>query len=94
MTSFFCARWCRGGRIAVGRAREILNGLERDELSRGGRPSLSGETARHQQQLGLFQAPAAGDDPVHRRLRDIDINQLTPMQALSMLAELKQQVDS
>jgi DNA mismatch repair protein MutS len=80
--------------VVVGRAREILNGLERDELSRGGRPSLSGETARHQQQLGLFQAPAAGDDPVHRRLRDIDINQLTPMQALSMLAELKQQVDS
>ena len=27
----------------VVRAREILNGLERDELSRGGRPSLSGD---------------------------------------------------
>ena len=78
----------------VGRAREILNGLERDELSRGGRPSLSGEAARNQQQLGLFQAPPAGDDPVHKRLREIDINQLTPMQALSMLAELKQDVDS
>ena len=78
----------------VGRAREILNGLERDELSRGGRPSLSGEAARNQQQLGLFQAPPAGDDPVHKRLREIDINQLTPMQALSMLADLKQEVDS
>ena len=76
----------------VGRAREILNGLERDELSRGGRPSLSGEAARNQQ-LGLFQAPPAGDDPVHKRLREIDINQLTPMQALSMLAELKQEAD-
>ena len=29
----------------VTRAREILNGLERDELSRGGRPSLSGDAA-------------------------------------------------
>ena len=29
----------------VSRAREILNGLERDELSRGGRPSLSGDAA-------------------------------------------------
>ena len=28
------------------RAREILNGLERDELSRGGRPSLSGDADR------------------------------------------------
>ena len=78
----------------VGRAREILNGLERDELSRGGRPSLSGEAARNQQQLGLFQAPPAGDDPVHRRLREIDVNQLTPMQALTLLAELKQEVDT
>jgi DNA mismatch repair protein MutS len=78
----------------VGRAREILNGLERDELSRGGRPSLSGEAARNQQQLGLFQAPAAGDDPVHQRLRELDVNQLTPMQALALLAELKQEAES
>ncbi len=79
----------------VTRAREILNGLERDELSRGGRPSLSGSGADRQQQLGLFQAPAAGDDPIHRRLREIDVNHLTPLQALTLLAELKQQaIDS
>lgn len=78
----------------VGRAREILNGLERDELSRGGRPSLSGDAARHQQQLGLFQAPAAGDDPVHRRLRELDVDQLTPIQALNLLADLKREAES
>jgi DNA mismatch repair protein MutS len=77
----------------VGRAREILNGLERDELSRGGRPSLSGEAARDQHQLGLFQAPPAGDDPVHKRLRDLDVNQLTPMQALNLLADLKREAE-
>ena len=77
----------------VTRAREILNGLERDELSRGGRPSLSGEGARNQQQLGLFQAPSAELDPLHRRLREIDVNELTPLQALSLLAELKTQAD-
>ena len=75
----------------VTRARDILNGLERDELSRGGRPSLSGGTVDGQQQLGLFQAPAAGDDPLHRRLREIDVNQLTPLAALTLLAELKQE---
>ena len=73
----------------VARAREILTGLERDELSRGGRPSLSGAPTASQQQLGLFQAPAGGDDPLRRRLREIDVNQLTPMQALALLAELK-----
>ena len=73
----------------VARAREILNGLERDELSRGGRPSLSGDTEANQRQLGLFQAPSAREDAVHRRLRAIDVNGITPMQALALLAELK-----
>jgi DNA mismatch repair protein MutS len=75
----------------VGRAREILNGLERDELSRGGRPSLSGDAAEKQRQLGLFQAPSAEDDAVRRRLRAIDVNAMTPMQALALLAELKEE---
>jgi DNA mismatch repair protein MutS len=77
----------------VDRAREILNGLERDELSRGGRPSLSADGASSQRQLGLFQAPPAGDDPVHRRLRDLDVNQLTPIQALTLLADLKREAE-
>jgi DNA mismatch repair protein MutS len=73
----------------VARAREILTGLERDELSRGGRPSLSGAPVDRQQQMGLFQAPSTDDDPLRRRLRALDVNQLTPMQALGLLAELK-----
>ena len=73
----------------VARAREILTGLERDELSRGGRPSLSGTQTASQQQLGLFVAPAGADDPLRRRLREIDIDDVTPRQALTLLAELK-----
>jgi DNA mismatch repair protein MutS len=76
----------------VVRAREILNGLERDELSRGGRPSLSGAGERRQQ-LGLFQAPAAEDDPLRVRLRAVDIDNLTPLQALALLAELKREAE-
>jgi DNA mismatch repair protein MutS len=72
----------------VARAREILVGLERDELSRGGRPSLSG-AARDNQQLGLFHASTPADDPIRRRLQEVDVNQLTPLQALTLLAELK-----
>ena len=72
----------------VSRAREILTGLERDELSRGGRPSLSGAPV-DRQQMGLFQAASPADDPLRRRLREVDVNQLTPMQALTLLAELK-----
>jgi DNA mismatch repair protein MutS len=76
----------------VARAREILNGLERDELSRGGRPSLSGAGPDTRQQLGLFQSPAA-EHPVLARLRSVDVDHLTPMQALSLLADLKRDAE-
>jgi DNA mismatch repair protein MutS len=74
----------------VARAREILHGLERDELSRGGRPSLSAEGVRSRQ-LGLFQAPQVEEHPLLARLRAVDVNHLTPMQALSLLAELRRE---
>ena len=73
----------------VARAREILNGLERDELSRGGRPSLSGGEGSTSGQLGLFQSSSLDQDPVHARLRALDVDHVTPMQALAILAELK-----
>jgi DNA mismatch repair protein MutS len=76
----------------VRRAREILSGLEADELSRGGRPSLSGrERPPKGQQLGLFQQPVV--DALRDRLREVDVNTLTPLAALTLLAELKADVD-
>jgi DNA mismatch repair protein MutS len=77
----------------VTRAREILNGLERDELSRGGRPSLSATGVERREQLGLFHAPAVDEDPIRVRVRTIDINNVTPLQALSILAELKHEAE-
>jgi DNA mismatch repair protein MutS len=75
----------------VARARDILRALEQDELSRGGRPALSGHPVQPQQQLGLFQAPA--DDGLRERLRGVDIDQTTPLEALRLLAELKRDVE-
>ncbi len=46
-------------------------------------------TARRQ--LGLFQAPAPAEDPLHQRLKAIDVDNLTPMQALTLLADLKRE---
>jgi DNA mismatch repair protein MutS len=72
----------------IARAREILQALERDELARGGRPSVSGTRTDPQQQLGLFQA-APEKDALRQRLAEVDVNRLTPLDALSLLAELK-----
>jgi DNA mismatch repair protein MutS len=77
----------------VTRAREILHALERDELARGGRPSLSRTPSEPQQQLGLFQSAASAGDHLAERLRAVDIDQLTPLAALGLLAELKREAE-
>jgi DNA mismatch repair protein MutS len=78
----------------VARAKQILAGLERDELSRGGKPTLSGTAGGPPtSQLGLFAVPVSADpSPVAERLKDIDIDDTTPRQALELLAELKKLV--
>jgi DNA mismatch repair protein MutS len=77
----------------VARARDILGGLERDELSRGGRPSLHTRSDAPQQQLGLFQAATPPEEHLIRRLREVDVNQMTPLAALQLLAELKRETE-
>jgi DNA mismatch repair protein MutS len=76
----------------VARAREILTALERDELARGGRPAISGAAAAPQQQLGLFQAAEA--DALRERLRAIDVDSTTPLEALRLLADLKREAET
>jgi DNA mismatch repair protein MutS len=72
----------------VSRAKEILLGLEHDELSRGGRPTLSGSASdAHTEQLALFAARS--DDEITRRLKAIDLDDTTPRRALELLAELR-----
>jgi DNA mismatch repair protein MutS len=75
------------------RAQEILAGLERDEASRGGRPTLStAGGGPSTAQLGLFATPEGRDtrgDGVRARLEALDVDNTTPRQALELLAELK-----
>ena len=73
----------------VARAREILRALERDELTRGGRPSASGTPSEPQQQLALFQASA--DGRLRERLAAVDVDRMTPVEALMLVAELKRE---
>jgi DNA mismatch repair protein MutS len=75
----------------IARAREILAALERDELARGGRPSVSGTPSEPQRQLGLFHPPAA-DTYLRDKLAGIDVDHMTPIEALTFLAELKKEL--
>jgi len=85
-------------REVIERARDVLANLEREELSRDGRPKLAGASGPPAggatptpAQLGLF-APA--DDPVLADLRGVELDKLTPIEALNFLAGLKKRLDS
>ena len=75
----------------VARAREILTGLEQDELLRGGRATLS---ARPEPvaQLGLFASETALPPAlaaIADVIRQLDVDGISPRAALELLAEFK-----
>ena len=76
----------------VVRAQEILRNLESTEFDREGRPRLAhseGPAAAGARQLSLF---AGQDEAVLDDLRRADPDQLTPLQALALLAELRKRL--
>jgi DNA mismatch repair protein MutS len=81
----------------VVRAQEILRNLERTEFDREGRPRLAhseGAAAGgpgSPRQLALF---AGEEESALAELRRLDVDQLTPLQALSLLAEIKKRLGS
>jgi len=70
----------------IARARALLKVLEDEHLvpalARGGATAPAIDAAA--QQLALF----GGTDPLLERLREVDIDALTPLQALALLGEL------
>jgi hypothetical protein len=77
----------------VVRAQEILANLERTEFDREGRPRLAHSEGPSPpgegRQLALFSGP---DEAVLDELRRINPDELTPMQALSLLAEIRRRL--
>ncbi|RMF48390.1 MAG: DNA mismatch repair protein MutS [Deltaproteobacteria bacterium] len=77
----------------IDRAKEVLKNLESGEFVGEGQPRLArgrGEKKVEQDQLSLFSPPA--DDALRERLEQIDIEVLSPLEALNLLAELKTMV--
>jgi len=74
----------------IGRARQVLAILEGEHLARGLNPPRAdgGQSLRVQaapDQLGLF---AAGPHPLIERVSALDVNAMTPLQAITELASL------
>jgi len=76
----------------IARAKVILAELEGDELSRGGRPSLNSASVSAVAQIGLFEALPTKGDEVATKLAKLDLDQITPFDAMLFLAELKRDI--
>jgi DNA mismatch repair protein MutS len=88
--------------VVVSRAQEILRGLERDGMSRDGRPTLSsGPGEPRSPQLGLFMATSgrlqserndyersARDRKLIAQLQEVDADSMTPLEALTLIGVL------
>jgi DNA mismatch repair protein MutS len=72
------------------RAREVLHLLEGGHLVQSPRGGAGARAPESGAQLTLF---AAADHPVVERLREVDPDRLTPMQALQLVAELVDEVE-
>jgi DNA mismatch repair protein MutS len=73
----------------IERAGEILSNLERGELAEGGSPRLAARRADGEdRQLSLF----TGENALLEGLRNLDVNQMTPLEALQQLNSLVEEV--
>jgi DNA mismatch repair protein MutS len=84
-----CARLAGVPEGILGRARVLLGEFERGT----GLPSAEASSPRPRwtpprAQLGLFEAPAA-PHPALETLRSVDVDRLTPLEALQLVAQLK-----
>jgi len=78
----------------IERAKEILANLEAEQITPNHKPRLA-QTSRRQpsvrvMQLDLFQRQ---EDELRKELLQLDINNLTPLEALNKLNELKQKLN-
>jgi DNA mismatch repair protein MutS len=78
----------------INRAKEILSNLEKGELDATGMPKIATtkeviSKPKTPSQLSLFAQP----DPIRSKLKTLKIDQLTPLEALHVLDELKKKAE-
>ena len=72
------------------RSREVLAELERSFERETKRPELSRRSTKKSEQMMLFADPA---EKVVEELKKIDVEQLTPLEAMAKLADLQEKLN-
>ncbi len=76
----------------VERSKELLHNIERGELNSQGQPKIAPQKnsrAKHSGQLTLF---VPEEDPIRKKLKQTELDRLSPLEALNLLYELKNNV--
>jgi DNA mismatch repair protein MutS len=76
--------------VTIQRAREVLAGLEEERPAQPGMPEKTRNTGGAVPQLDLFAA--GGPSEAERVLSEIDLDRVTPIEALALLARLKEMI--
>ena len=85
-----CARLAGLPELVLARARTILDGLEKGSALPGGaHATMRGKTKAGRAQLALFGGGTAPEHPAVGLLRAIDVDRLTPLEALQLVDKLK-----
>ncbi len=84
-------KWQDFPRFVTNRAKEILQNLEGKELTpyEEKKEKLKKIKAADENQISMFEIQ---DDKIRKEIDDIEINNLTPVEALNKLNELKKRV--
>jgi len=75
----------------ISRARAILNNLQKDSFTGNIRWRFSEEQKREGKQFDLFE-DFSREHPIIGRIREMDVNRLTPLEALGKMAEFKKEL--
>ena len=85
-----CAKLAGLPELVLSRARTILADLERGAaLPSGAIASMRGKSPAGRAQLDLFAAAEAPPHPALEALRAVDVDRLTPLEALSLVDRLR-----
>ena len=76
----------------IKRSKEILDNLQRDSLMGNIRSKFSEDKEKNEKQLDFFEV-CSKDHPLLEKIKNLDIDAMTPLEALRKLAELKKEIE-
>lgn len=76
----------------VDRAGELLHNIEQGEYGQNGQPRIAPRADGEKKEEGRLPFAGQEDDPLRKRLQELSLDSLTPLEAMTILYELRDKV--